>query len=178
MLACCSALLGVAAAKADAAQGGLGTTPSPESPTTTTPPVLSKPVFPIRGAHSYWAGFGDGRGHEGADVGARCGTPLVAVAAGKITMSKYHSRAGNYVVLDLKGVDLDLAYMHMVRPSLLKPGTAVAAGQLIGQVGDTGNASGCHLHFEVWEGEYYGGGAAVDPMPYLESWDRARRARR
>jgi murein DD-endopeptidase MepM/ murein hydrolase activator NlpD len=139
---------------------------------------VSKPFFPVRGPHEYWAGFGDGRGHEGADVGARCGTPLVAVGPGKITMRQYHARAGNYVVLDLKGVDLDLAYMHLVRPALTKVGTVVGAGQLIGYVGETGNASGCHLHFEVWEGEYYGGGAAVDPVPYLESWDRAKRARR
>jgi len=81
-------------------------------------------------------------------------------------------------VLDLKGVDLDLAYMHLVRPASTKVGTTVAAGQTIGYVGETGNASGCHLHFEVWEGEYYGGGAPVDPVPFLESWDRAKRARR
>lgn len=178
LLACASALLGLAAAEAGAAQGGLGSAPSAESPTTTSPTTVRTPFFPVRGAHEYWAGFGDGRGHEGADVGARCGTPLVAVSTGRITMREYHARAGNYVVLDLKGTDLDLAYMHLVRPALTKVGTVVHAGQLIGNVGETGNASGCHLHFEVWEGEYYGGGSAVDPMPYLESWDRAKRARR
>ncbi len=167
------------AATASSGKGGLSATPAAE-PTVPPPGAVGRQVFPIRGPHEYWDGFGAGRGHEGADVGAACGTPLVAVAAGRITMSEYHARAGNYAVLDLKASSLDLGYMHLTRPALPRVGQAVAAGQVIGYVGDTGNASGCHLHFELWEGEYYEGGAAIDPMPFLESLDRknAKRARR
>ena len=66
--------------------------------------------------------------------------------------------------------------MHMREPASVVVGQMLSAGQPIGSVGDTGNASGCHLHFEVWEGAYYGGGAPIDPMPFLTQWDRKRRA--
>ena len=57
--------------------------------------------------------------------------------------------------------------MHLREPSVV-PGQLVAAGQLVGAVGDTGNASGCHLHFELWEGAYYGGGApSTRALPHL-----------
>jgi len=157
-------------------QGGIGTVPA-APPAAAAPPALAKPVFPVRGPHQFWAGLGDGRGHQGVDIGAACGTPLVAVGAGRIRVSKYHSRAGNYAVLDLKESALDLVYAHMVEPAAVPVGQVVAAGQPIGLVGDTGNASGCHLHFEVWDGVYYGGGAVIDPMPLLESWEPGKRPR-
>ena len=48
-----------------------------------------------------------------------------------------------------------------------------ASGQLIGYVGDSGDAQGCHLHFEMWSAPgWYDGGAPVDPLPSLQSWDR------
>jgi murein DD-endopeptidase MepM/ murein hydrolase activator NlpD len=60
--------------------------------------------------------------------------------------------------------------MHMQEPAIVKAGQALSAGQPIGTVGETGNASGCHLHFEVWEGTYDGGGSPVDSMPFLNAW--------
>ncbi len=157
-------------------EDGLRSNPSPSVLEVVPATALPRQVFPVRGSHQYWAGFGDGRGHQGADVGAACGTPLVAVAAGTITKSEYHPRAGNYLIIDLKRSDQDLAYMHMVEPTPLKVGTPVSAGTVVGNVGDTGNASGCHLHFELWEGEYYEGGAPVDPIPFLKSLEpRAKR---
>ncbi len=169
------ALLGLSALAAEAGaagQGGLSSAPTAEAPAP-PPSSVSRQVFPVRGPHEYWDGFGAGRGHEGVDIGSPCGTPLVAVSAGKVRFVKYHARAGNYAVIDLKGSTLDVAYMHLREPAAVRPGQAVGAGQAIGFVGDTGNASGCHLHFEVWDGPYYGGGAAIDPMPLLESWDNA-----
>lgn len=156
-------------------EGGVSSNPSPHMLEVLPPSAIPKQVFPIRGSHEFWDGFGAGRDHEGVDIGANCGTPLVAVAAGKVTMSKYHYRAGHYAVIDLNRSNLDLAYMHMVEPAAARVGQTVSAGQVIGYVGETGNASGCHLHFEVWEGEYYGGGSPIDPMPFLESWDRDRK---
>jgi murein DD-endopeptidase MepM/ murein hydrolase activator NlpD len=134
-------------------------------------------VFPIVGAHSYGmsAGrFGAGRGgrsHQGQDVFAKCGTPLVAVTSGTIKFNGQQSLAGNYIVLDADDGS-DYAYMHMRAPSPLKKGAVVTAGQLVGNVGDTGDAQGCHLHFEVWPAPgWYDGGSPVDPLPILKSWD-------
>ncbi len=155
------------------AGGGIGTVVPP--PPEAVP--AGRSIYPIRGAHEYWEGFGGARGHEGVDVGARCGTPLVAVQAGKVRFAKYHARAGNYVVIDLAASTLDVAYMHLSAPAAVIPGQTVVAGQPLGLVGDTGNASGCHLHFEVWEGAYYGGGAPIDPVPFLLSLEPERKKR-
>ena len=133
---------------------------------------IPQSVFPIRGPHRYWDGFGAGRGHQGADVGAACGTRLVAALAGRIEHQTYQSAAGNYVVIDVKGSNVDLAYMHMIRPASVRVGQVVNAGQTLGFVGETGNASGCHLHFEYWVGDWWGGGEPVDAIPYLRVWDR------
>lgn len=168
----------ISASPAQAGEGGLGIAPPPSAtaPSSTSPTVgTSRPVYPIRGPHQYWAGMGDGRGHQGVDVGARCGTPLVAAQAGRVRFVKYHPRAGNYAVIDVDGSTLDFAYMHMREPASVAVGQQIPAGYPLGFVGDTGNASGCHLHFEVWEGAYYGGGAPIDPMPLLTSWDTTRK---
>ncbi len=161
----------VAVAPAEAGLGGVSATPAASAvpPTTVS---AGRQVYPIRGPHQFWEGFGAGRGHQGADIGSPCGTPLVAVGAGKVRFVKYHARAGNYLVLDLKESTLDLAYMHLQEAAVVAPGQSVVAGQVVGAVGDTGNASGCHLHFELWEGAYYGGGAPIDPVPFLTSLER------
>ncbi|MBJ7470201.1 MAG: M23 family metallopeptidase, partial [Solirubrobacteraceae bacterium] len=128
------------------------------------------PFFPIRGSFKFGTGaatFGGGRGHQGYDVFAKCGTPLVAAEGGTVLFKEFHARAGNYVVIDVAGADRDEAYMHLRTPALVDKGAEVAAGQQIGEVGDTGRASGCHLHFELWEGTWQslGGkpGKPIDP---------------
>lgn len=128
-------------------------------------------IFPVRGRHEYWGGLGDGRGHKGVDVGAQCGKRLVAARGGKVQTKAYHSAAGNYVVIDGKDTSVDYVYMHMRQPSKLREGEKVKTGQGVGYVGDTGRATGCHLHFEMWNGDWYGGGKVTDPMPHLKRWD-------
>jgi murein DD-endopeptidase MepM/ murein hydrolase activator NlpD len=169
------ALLALASPVPAASGGGISSAPTAEAPLATTPGADSRQVYPIRGPHELWEGFGGARHHEGADVGSPCGTPLVAVGNGRVSKNEYHSRAGNYLVLDLKGTIYDVAYMHLIKPPALTVGQTVAAGQVVGYVGQTGNASGCHLHFELWEGAYYGGGAAIDPVPFLESLERSNK---
>jgi Peptidase family M23 len=132
-------------------------------------------VFPVRGPHNYWDGFGAGRGHQGADVGAACGTPLVAALPGTVRNRAYQAAAGNYVVIDVEGLDVDIAYMHLSAPAPVRLGQTLVAGQLVGHVGETGRATGCHLHFEYWLGSWWAGGTPVDPMPYLREWDRRER---
>ena len=85
--------------------------------------------------------------------------------------NRSHSAAGNYLVIDGRRTKRDFMYAHMLSPSPLLEGDRVRTGQRIGQVGATGNASGCHLHFEVWVGGWYTGGKPIDPLPILRSWE-------
>jgi murein DD-endopeptidase MepM/ murein hydrolase activator NlpD len=135
-------------------------------------------IFPIRGKHDYGeagARFGAGRGgrsHQGQDAFADCGTDLVAARGGKVQARQYHEAAGNYLVIDGRGTDDDYVYMHLKKPSPRKEGETVTTGQRIGAVGDSGNAAGCHLHFELWSRPgWYEGGKPYDPLPSLKGWD-------
>jgi murein DD-endopeptidase MepM/ murein hydrolase activator NlpD len=133
--------------------------------------------FPVRGKHEFGGAqalFGAGREghvHQGHDVFAACGTPLVAARGGTVKANAREARAGNYIVIDGEGAKLDYAYMHMREASPLRVGARVFTGQLIGYVGDTGAASGCHVHFEIWNGPWQAGGAPIDPLPSLQAWD-------
>jgi murein DD-endopeptidase MepM/ murein hydrolase activator NlpD len=136
-------------------------------------------AFPILGRHEFGlsAGrFGAGRTghtHQGQDTMAACGTALVAARGGTVQYSGYQSAAGNYLVIDGKGTGFDFMYAHLAEPSPLHSGDTVRTGQPIGIVGETGDAVGCHLHFEIWTAPgWYEGGSPVDPLPYLEKWDR------
>lgn len=129
--------------------------------------------FPVRGRHSYWDGFGAGRGHEGTDVGAKCGARLQSARGGRVQYVGYHSAAGHYIVIDGRKTGRDFAYMHLERPPRHEAEERVRTGETIGRVGESGNASGCHLHFEMWnEPGWYEGGRAIDSEPHLRRWDR------
>ncbi len=130
-------------------------------------------VFPVRGKHDFGqfaASFGGGRGHQGQDVMAACNTKLVAARGGTVIESRSHSAAGNFVVIRPDFGGGDNAYMHLVSPSPFKKGDHVFTGQAIGNVGQTGRASACHLHFEQWTGEIWRS-SPVDPLPELMAWD-------
>jgi murein DD-endopeptidase MepM/ murein hydrolase activator NlpD len=135
-------------------------------------------IFPIRAAHNYGgagAEFGSGRSghsHQGHDVFAKCGARLVAARGGVIKGKKFHSAAGNYVVIDGQDTPTDYFYAHLEQPTPFKVGDRVHTGQQIGTVGQSGNARGCHLHFELWAGPgWYSGGAPFDPLQQLKAWD-------
>ncbi len=136
-------------------------------------------AFPILGRHEFSLSGGrfgaprSGHTHQGQDVMAACGTPLVAARGGIVQYAEYEANAGNYVVIDGRGTPNDFMYAHLAEPSPLHAGDTVRTGQPIGIVGDTGDATGCHLHFEIWGPPgWYEGGSPFDPLPYLEKWDR------
>lgn len=137
--------------------------------------------MPLAGAFSYGgpgSGFGAGRPghtHQGQDMSAAEGTPIVAPRGGRIKAVGYQAGgAGNYVVLDGAGENRDYVFMHMRTGSTrVKVGQRVRTGQRIGDVGSTGVSTGPHLHFEVWVGGgWYSGGHPIDPLPLLRAWDR------
>jgi murein DD-endopeptidase MepM/ murein hydrolase activator NlpD len=133
-------------------------------------------LFPILGRHNLGYtptnGFGGGRGHQGQDMFARCGTRLAAARGGRVEFAGYQSAAGYYVVIDGAATGTDYVYMHMRQPPLVRTGQRVFTGQQLGDVGETGHATGCHLHFELWSSPgWYKGGKAFDPLPSLKRWD-------
>jgi len=129
--------------------------------------------FPIRAKHTYGDGIGAGRGHQGQDVFAKCGAPIEAARGGKVQFKGYHSRAGNYVVIDGKKSKFDFAYMHLRKKAEVAEGERVRTGEQIGENGDTGNATGCHLHFEMWSAPgWYEGGHPISPTKKLKKWDK------
>jgi len=133
-------------------------------------------IFPIvkPGSVSFGDGWGAGRGHRGADAFAKCGRKLMSARAGKVVFKgNQPSGAGRYLVIRGKGDGKDLVYMHMKKKMKVKEGDQVKAGQAIGKVGETGNARGCHLHFEVWKGKWYAGGKAQSTaLKLLRRWQR------
>jgi len=133
-------------------------------------------VHPIAGPHGvrgavgeFGAGRTGGRVHEGFDATARCGTPLVAVRAGRILEAADDpALKGYYVVLKGEGERRTYLYAHLRRPAAAHRGQRVRAGRRLGAVGRTGNAAStpCHLHFEVRSR-----GRLLDPWPILRSWE-------
>ncbi|MGB2710849.1 MAG: M23 family metallopeptidase, partial [Conexibacter sp.] len=135
-------------------------------------------VFPVRGTHDFGGRggrFGAGRSghmHAGQDVMAGCGTPLVAARGGTVTMRARQALAGNYLVIHDEVSGQDFMYAHLRERALVKKGQRVETGQAIGFAGDTGDASACHLHFEIWTAPgWYAGGEPIDPLPSLRRWD-------
>ena len=107
-------------------------------------------IHPITGkAHS----------HTGIDIPAPGGTPIQACKSGQVVTSAYHYSYGNYVVID-HGNGNSTLYAHMSSRAVSE-GQMVSQGQTIGAVGDTGNTSGPHLHYEVRRN-----GQRTDPEAY------------
>ena len=130
-------------------------------------PATNGMACPVAGAVSFIDSWGfprsGGRLHQGVDMMAAYGTPVVAITSGNITFAGYGGSAGNWLVLS---GDDGHAYWYMHNQSNIVTGGHVSAGQQIATVGDTGNATGTpHLHFEY----HPGGGGAVNPYPLVAS---------
>jgi murein DD-endopeptidase MepM/ murein hydrolase activator NlpD len=131
--------------------------------------------FPVRARHTYGDGVGAGRGHMGQDIFARCGAKLRAARGGRVEwVDRQSSAAGNYLVIDGRGARFDYVYMHLKGRPPVREGERIKTGERIGRVGRTGNASGCHLHFELWSspGWFEGGHHLRSVTRKLRKWDR------
>ncbi|HXV36663.1 MAG TPA: LysM peptidoglycan-binding domain-containing M23 family metallopeptidase, partial [Myxococcota bacterium] len=118
-------------------------------------------IWPVRGRASSGFGRRNGRGHDGLDIPAKPGTPIVAAAAGRVIHSGTDlGDYGRVVIVKHEG-NYSTVYAHN-RRNRVEKGDFVEQGQLIGEVGSSGNASGPHLHFEVRRKR-----APVDPMLFL-----------
>jgi murein DD-endopeptidase MepM/ murein hydrolase activator NlpD len=147
-----------------------------------TPPLTGSetPVFPVVGPHSFGGPenrFGAGRTghiHQGQDVLASEGLQVVAPLAGTIVTTGFQASAAGWYVAEHTPTTFDFFFAHCQAGSLaVSTGQIVGAGQPLCKVGQTGDATGPHLHFEMWIGGWQApAGHPVDPLPYLEAWDR------
>ena len=102
--------------------------------------------------------------HDGIDIGAACGTPIKAAAAGKVISEYYQTAWGNRIIIDHGvhyGVGVATISNHLSGYAVTT-GEHVKRGQVVGYVGTTGWSTGCHLHFTVMEN-----GTPVDPMNWF-----------
>ena len=145
-------------------------------------PVTVSGIFPVQGAYSFGgavARFGAGRTghiHQGQDIIAAEGTPVVTPVAGIVHWRAYQAGGAGYYVVIRGDNGPDYAFMHFQEGSaLVAKGQRVAAGQRIASVGNTGDSQGAHLHFEIWPDGWYATADShpVDPLPQLLAWAAA-----
>jgi murein DD-endopeptidase MepM/ murein hydrolase activator NlpD len=136
--------------------------PAASRPSVTPPaPPAGKLLWPVKGQVTSGFGARGKRPHEGIDIAAPEGEPVRAAADGTVIYAGSGVRGyGNLILLRHAG-SLVTVYAHN-RANLVKEKDAVKVGQVIAEVGRTGNASAAHLHFEVRRGE-----VPVDPLQQL-----------
>jgi len=154
-------ILGKPAAQATAAESppAAAATPNPA-------PAAAKSNAPLRwpvAAPRLTSAFGTrwGKNHEGIDMAAPIGTPVLAAAAGDVIYAGDHVRGYGNMVVVKHSDNLVTVYAHNSL-MLVHTGDRVTVGQEIARVGDTGRSTAPHLHFEVRRGE-----VPQDPMPFL-----------
>lgn len=136
--------------------------------------AMDKPVtlpVPVQGVRpralrDTWGGArSEGRSHEGIDIFARRGTPVVSSTEGIVTKVGTN-RLGGLVVWVLGPGGQRHYYAHLDRYADVEAGMRIEAGRVLGYVGDTGNAKGTppHLHYGV-----YDMGGAINPYPMLRA---------
>jgi len=144
-----------------------------------TPPAIPLPgggshVFPVAGPTRFsddWLySRPGGRYHEGIDLFAERGTPLVAVGDGTVYRVGWNGLGGwRFWLRDTRGTTYYYAHLESFAAAA-KEGAGVSKGTVLGYMGDSGSArgTGVHLHFEI----HPGGGGPVRPWPYVTSWPR------
>ena len=141
-------------------------------------------VFPVYGPSSFTDTFGAFRGdvpgnwHHGDDIFAPLGAPILACADGTVFSVGWNDVGGNRLWLrDGQGNEFYYAHLSAYSPAA-RNGQHVKAGEVLGFVGNTGDAEGTpyHLHFEVHPVAFLALGydGAVDPTPYLVAWQHQK----
>jgi len=148
------------------------------APVTAPPVTVGSGVFPVRGSFSFGGPDGrfgaarSGHVHQGQDIVAAEGLPVVSPRAGSVYWVAYQAGGAGYYVVVRADDGRDFVFMHLEAGStIVQKGEPVRAGQQLGRVGSTGESTGPHLHFEIWpHGWYAAGSEPVDPLPDLLAW--------
>ncbi len=121
--------------------------------------------WPVVGGGNYISQYFHS-GHTAIDIAADYGSPVVAAAGGRVVFAGWKSNGGGWQVWMSHGSGIYTTYNHM---SSLSVGTGqyVGRGDRVGRIGQSGNATGPHLHFEVWIGFPWDGGYQTNPMRYF-----------
>jgi murein DD-endopeptidase MepM/ murein hydrolase activator NlpD len=134
----------------------------------TRPPTAysgGKLLWPVVGGGNYISQYFH-YGHYAIDIAADYGSTVRAAAAGTVQFAGWKNNGGGYQVWIAHGSGLYTTYNHMSAITV-GAGQHVARGQQVGRIGMTGDATGPHLHFEVWRGPIWNGGTRVNPLAYL-----------
>jgi murein DD-endopeptidase MepM/ murein hydrolase activator NlpD len=134
--------------------------------TVTAPSTYSGGAFawPVVGGNNYISQYFR-YGHYAIDIAAQYGSTVRAAAAGRVVFAGWKSNGGGYQVWVSHGSGLHTTYNHMSAVTV-GTGQQVGKGQAVGRIGQTGRATGPHLHFEVWRGPIWDGGKRVNPLLY------------
>lgn len=121
-------------------------------------------AMPVKDSFRYTSGFGRrwGRAHEGIDMAAPVGTPIIAPGDGVVTFAGRQGAYGNLIKIQHE-LGVETRYGHLNRIHV-KVGQRVSQGERIGDMGNTGRSTGPHLHYEVRMN-----GRAVDPMSFIKA---------
>jgi murein DD-endopeptidase MepM/ murein hydrolase activator NlpD len=120
--------------------------------------------WPVAGGYisQYFSSY-----HHAIDIAAPYGTSVMAAAYGKVIWAGWRNNCGGYQIWVDHGNGMSTGYYHL-SAILVGAGSYVGRGQQIGRIGESGCATGPHLHFEVWVGgPMYNGGTQVNPLNYL-----------
>jgi murein DD-endopeptidase MepM/ murein hydrolase activator NlpD len=122
-------------------------------------------LWPVVGGNNYISQYFH-YGHYAVDIAATYGSTARAAAAGRVIFAGWKNNGGGYQVWISHGSNLYTTYNHM---SAITVGTgqSVSTGTQVGRVGQSGHATGPHLHFEVWIGSVWNGGYRVNPLRYF-----------
>lgn len=137
-----------------------------------------EPVNPVAAPVDYGTAintFGGGgmRTHEGQDMFAPEGTPVVSPTATEVLETGTDGGRGNWAALWDSAAKHTYVYMHMREPADVEAGEQLDPGQRVGLLGCTGSCDGAHLHFEIREGRSpYA--KPIDPLPELRRWQPAK----
>jgi murein DD-endopeptidase MepM/ murein hydrolase activator NlpD len=122
-------------------------------------------IWPVVGGNNYISQYFH-YGHWAIDIAADYGSTVRAAAGGTVIFAGWKSNGGGYQVWIAHGSNLYTTYNHMSAVTVGR-GQSIGRGQQVGRIGQSGNATGPHLHFEVWKGPVWDGGTRVNPLNYL-----------
>jgi murein DD-endopeptidase MepM/ murein hydrolase activator NlpD len=152
----------VEARSSGGSSSGGGSSSSSRAPVTYTGGAFR---WPVSGGGNYISQYYR-YGHYGLDIAADYGSSVRAAGGGTVIFAGWKSNGGGYQVWVAHGSGLYTTYNHMSAISV-GSGQRIDKGQQVGRIGQSGRATGPHLHFEVWRGSIWSGGSRVNPLAYL-----------